>query len=178
MENVLVSIWGFMGAGKSTIGSSFATHFDWKYLDSDKEIEDKEGRSIKTIFETAGESYFRSLETKYLQQLLEKGSSHFSESPNVLLTTGGGMPIKKENRELLKKLGRSIFIHVPLEQIFERLKLDQNRPLWDQKQLNLMKERYATREPIYQEADHILRAQNKTVEEIVMEISHLIHIDK
>jgi shikimate kinase len=174
---MLVSLWGFMGAGKSTIGNRYATRFDWKHLDSDQEIENEEGFSIKAIFETTGEPYFRSLETKYLQKLLEE-SSQFSGSSRIVLATGGGMPIKKENRELLKKLGTSIFIHVPFEQIIERLKLDQNRPLWNQEQLNLMKERYAAREPIYQKADHILHTHNKTVDEIVLELNHLIHLDK
>lgn len=171
---MLISIWGFMGAGKSTVGREFASRYDWQHIDSDEEIEREEGRSIKTIFEDSGEDYFRSLETKFLQQMLQKEGAQSSWNSSILLTTGGGMPISTENRELLKKLGKSIFIHVPLEQIITRLKLDEDRPLWDQAQINLMRERYATRLPIYQEADHIIHAQNKSVEEIVIELSRII----
>lgn len=171
---MFVSIWGFMGAGKSSIGQEFAARYNWKHIDSDEEIERQEGHSIKTIFANSGEPYFRSLETKLLGRISQEVNVHSSVNPNILLTTGGGMPISTENRVLLMKLGESVFIHVPIEQIIERLKLDKDRPLWDHEQLQVMKEKYAMRLPDYQQADHVIYAHNKTIEEIVIELSSMI----
>jgi shikimate kinase len=91
-----------------------------------------------------------------------------------LLTTGGGMPVRDENRELLKKLGKTIYIHVPFDEIVERLRTDQQRPLWDNDQIEIMRERYETRLPIYLTADHTILAQDKLVDELLEEIANYI----
>jgi shikimate kinase len=171
---MFVSIWGFMGAGKSTIGKAFANQYTWQHVDSDEQIEQQEKIAIHIIFELYGENRFRELETYYLQNLFKKKQELKEEQQNILLTTGGGMPVRDDNRKLLKKLGKTIYIHVPFDEIVERLRTDQQRPLWDNEQIEIMRERYETRLPIYLTADHTILAQDKTVDELVEEIANLI----
>jgi shikimate kinase len=171
---VFISIWGFMGAGKSTIGKAFANRYQWQHLDSDEQIEEQEKIAIHKIFERYGENRFRELETNYLQRLLKNQHELGDGNQNILLTTGGGMPVREKNRELLKKLGKTIYIHVPFDEIVERLKTDQQRPLWDNDQIEIMRERYETRLPIYLTADHTILAQDKPVDELVKEIANYI----
>jgi shikimate kinase len=173
---VIYSLWGFMGAGKSTIGKAFAAQYHLKYQDSDVQIEQEQQMAIHKIFELYGEKHFRDLETLYLQRLLREQSEHKEDNQinDLLLTTGGGMPVREENRELLRSLGKSIYIHVPFDAIVHRLKTDKHRPLWDNEQIDVMKERYETRLPLYQTADYTIHTEQKTLDEIIKELAGLI----
>jgi shikimate kinase len=173
---VIYSLWGFMGAGKSTIGEAFAAQYHLQHLDSDVQIEQEQQMAIHKIFELHGENHFRDLETRYLQRLLREQSEQKEDKQKneLLLTTGGGMPVREENRELLQSLGKSIYIHVPFGDIVHRLKTDEKRPLWDSEQIEVMRERYETRLPLYQTADYHIHTQQKTLDEIIKEIACLI----
>jgi shikimate kinase len=176
---VFISLWGFMGAGKSTIGQVIATRYCMQHLDSDVLIEKEQQMAIHRIFERHGENYFRDLETQYLQRLLREQTEQKEGSENdLLLTTGGGMPVRGENRELLKRLGKSIYIHVPFEDIVHRLQTDKQRPLWDNEQIGVMKEKYETRLPLYRTADYTIITQQRTLDEIVEEIAETASLMK
>lgn len=114
---------GFMGCGKSTLGVRLSYRMKQPYLDTDKYIERIEDRSISDIFAQDGEEYFRKTETRVLEEFLDK------KLKNHVISTGGGMPVRKANRELLSKIGVVVWLRVKPETVVERLKGDTTRPL-------------------------------------------------
>ena len=113
---------GFMGSGKSTIGLGLCRRLRLPFIDTDRMIELREGRSIPEIFAGQGEEYFREKETKLLRELQ---GSRLGE----IYSVGGGTPLRAENRELLRKLGTVIYLKVSAETVIARLKNDATRPL-------------------------------------------------
>lgn len=119
-KNVLLI--GFMGAGKTTVGIKLSWRLRIPVDDTDKMIERRTGKSISEIFATEGEEAFRRMETELLKEI--------SEQPyRRILSVGGGTPVREENRELLKKCGKVIYLRVKPETVFERVKEDKTRPL-------------------------------------------------
>ncbi|AHD17890.1 bifunctional shikimate kinase/3-dehydroquinate synthase [Thermotoga maritima MSB8] len=108
-----------MGSGKSTIGKRISEVLDLQFIDMDEEIERREGRSVRRIFEEDGEEYFRLKEKELLKELVERD--------NVVVATGGGVVVDPENRELLKK-EKTLFLYAPPEVLMERVTTE-NRPL-------------------------------------------------
>ncbi|MCT4687083.1 shikimate kinase [Vallitalea sp.] len=165
-ENILLV--GFMGSGKSVVGKRLSKILNRDFIDTDTEIEKEEKRSIKDIFYNDGEDYFRNLESKLLETLVDKN--------NCIISTGGGIVLRENNRELLKKIGKVIFLHADVEHILNNVKNDDTRPL-------LQTEDYATkiskmlesREDKYlSSADIIIQTSGKDVESIAEEIITLL----
>ena len=160
-----IVLMGFMGAGKTTIGKALAERLSWDFIDTDAEIEKEQGRKISEIFETEGEQAFRDMETRLLKKL-EKSEEQF------VLSIGGGMPVREENRELLRKIGTVVYLKATKEELVRRLSGDTNRPLlqggaMEEKVAALM----AAREHIYLETAHReVVTDGKSVEELVKEI--------
>lgn len=182
MKNNIVLI-GYMGCGKSTIGRKIAEMFQMPFVDTDVWIEEKEGISISEIFEVKGEPYFRDLETQCLRELLKKDKTVdfrkendrekvASERKPYLISVGGGLPVREENREFLKQLGLVIYLKAKPETIYERVKSDTTRPLLQtenpfQKIIDML----AAREEKYKKAAHrIVEVDDKSVMEIIQEI--------
>lgn len=115
---------GFMGCGKTTCGRWIANNKQFEFIDTDEYIVEREQRSINEIFESEGESYFRKLETRTLQELL--ASKDFR--PKVF-SVGGGLPITEENRPLLKQLGYIVYLRTSIDELVNRLSHDTQRPL-------------------------------------------------
>lgn len=113
---------GFMGSGKTTVGVKLSYRLQVPVEDTDKLIERREGRSINEIFADDGEEYFRQLEMELLSELAGKNGSR-------IYSVGGGTPVRVENRTLLKRLGRVVYLRVSPETVYERLKNDSTRPL-------------------------------------------------
>lgn len=111
---------GFMGAGKTTMAKEISMKLRLPHLDSDIEIEKKEGIPIEEIFTTKGEAYFRNLESNWLRNL--------SDEPKVV-SCGGGLPCFNDNILILKKKGRVIYLDSPNNLILERIYTDTTRPL-------------------------------------------------
>lgn len=121
MDNIVLI--GYMGCGKTTVGKHLARVSGFDFVDTDEEIEKEQNTKISDIFANQGENAFRMMETVYLQQLLEKQTNH------IVLSTGGGMAVKEENQELLKKAGVTFYLKAKPETIYERVKTDTKRPL-------------------------------------------------
>ena len=156
---------GMMGAGKTTIGIKIAELTGRRWYDTDGLIVDKYGK-ISDIFEYYGEAHFRKLEMEIVKGL--------SEKDNLVISTGGGLVLKKENNKLLQRNGKIIFLRASLETLSKRLKVDGDRPLLQtstesirDRLQRLLKERA----PVYEHvADFIVDVDGKTPEEIAREI--------
>ena len=161
-----IVLMGFMGAGKTTIGKALAEKLSWDFIDTDAEIEKEQGRKISEIFETEGEQAFRDMETRLLKKL-EKSEERF------VLSIGGGMPVREENRELLRQIGTVVYLKATKEELVRRLSGDTSRPLLhggalEEKVAALM----AARESIYVETAHQeVVTDGKSVTELIEKIS-------
>lgn len=113
---------GFMGSGKTTIGKRLARELALPFTDTDERIEKRTGRSIKEIFAQEGEAYFRDLETEELRLLLEEGQTS-------VISVGGGLPVREENRKLMKQLGEVVYLKASTNTLVNRLSGDTTRPL-------------------------------------------------
>jgi shikimate dehydrogenase len=120
-RNVILE--GFMGSGKTTVSEILADKLELELLDTDQAIEEAEGRSISDIFAEDGEAAFREMETQLLDMVV---SEHLSE---MVISLGGGLPLREENRELLKLAGKVIYLRTTPETVFKRLEGDDTRPL-------------------------------------------------
>ena len=112
---------GPMGAGKSTLGRRLARALQFEYCDSDDELVERTGASISLIFDVEGEDGFRDREANLLQELTERD--------NIVLATGGGIVLREENRRILRERGFVVYLHAPLDRLFERTSKDTSRPL-------------------------------------------------
>jgi shikimate kinase len=113
-----------MGAGKTSLAKQLAHKLSLRHLDSDAEIEKQEGKPINEIFQNQGESYFRSLEKKWLDNL---------DSTPTIVSCGGGLPCYNDNIITLKKKGWILYLNTPIHFIIQRLDQDQKRPLLHEK---------------------------------------------
>lgn len=104
-ENVVLS--GMPGAGKSTVGKRLAEALEREFFDLDEEIIRVAGCPISDIFDSEGETAFRNLETRVLDEVL-------SHKKNIVLATGGGAILRDENVDLLHRNGKICFIDRPL----------------------------------------------------------------
>ena len=166
-ENIVLI--GYMGCGKSTVGRKAAKALGYTFLDTDSLIEKEEGMSIAKLFEEKGEDYFRNKETEVIKRLIagEKGN---------IIATGGGLPMKEENRALLTELGTVIYLKAENETLVKRLSNDKVRPLL--KNVNL-KEKIETmlaiRGPVYEAcADVVLQADCMSFYEIICQIEKIL----
>ena len=163
-----------MGCGKSTIGKRIAKDCGMNFIDTDAWIEANEKVTISEIFATKGESYFRDLETKCVKCLLEECNADNCETAErMVISVGGGLPMREENRTLLKQLGKVVYLKATEDTIYNRLKDDTTRPLLQgenpQKKIRDLME---LREEKYcQASDMVVVVDNKTVREIVEEIN-------
>jgi len=159
MKNIYLV--GFMGSGKSTVGKILAEKLNMNFIDIDKLIEEKEGMKIKDIFEQKGESYFRELERKQIEAIVNQ--------EGVIVSTGGGLGANLDNMNLMKKNGDVIWLDVSLNTVLDRLKNDQDRPLLKQP-TEKIKQLFEERKNIYRLANIRINADKKTPSQIVEEI--------
>ena len=157
---------GFMGSGKSTVGKYIARSMgDKNFIDTDEYIVEEEGMPITEIFSTKGEEYFRELETKTL--------GYFKTNyRNTVFSTGGGMPLRKENADILRKIGTVVYLRVTADTIYERVKDDTKRPLLQvdnpyERICKLLDEREGK---YVAAADKIVDTDGKSLKDIVGEI--------
>jgi shikimate kinase len=112
---------GFMGSGKSTIGPPVARALGYAFIDLDNEIETGEGKTIEEIFVASGEPLFRSLERKYLQQLIGEADSVFA--------LGGGTVTVPGMISYLKSTGVLVYLRTDADELVPRLRGHTHRPL-------------------------------------------------
>jgi shikimate kinase len=146
---------GPMGSGKTTIGQRVAKRLEMDFLDCDRNLEKQTGASVNLIFDVEGESGFRERESKMLKILTSR--------QNLLLATGGGTVLNRENRELLKRTGLVVYLQTSVSQQLHRLRLDRTRPLLQEGNRRQKLTRLAAaRNPVYEElADLVFPSRNR-----------------
>lgn len=163
MGNVILI--GFMGCGKSSVAVKLSYRLKQPVTDMDRWIEKKEGRTISEIFAENGEEAFREMETEALRQLKETAK-------NQVISAGGGVAGKEENRTLMKEIGKVVYLRAKPETLYERLKEDRSRPLLqcddpEERIRTLLAER---RESYEAAADLIVDVDGKNFGQILYEI--------
>lgn len=162
MANNNIILTGFMGSGKTTLGLRLSYRLRLPFLDTDNLIVQKAGMSIPEIFETQGEAAFRQMETELLKELRERTGRY-------IISTGGGTPLREENREALKQLGTVVLFRVSPEEVWNRIGKDKNRPLLqcDDPQQRI-RDLLAERTPKYEAAaDLIIDVDGKEFAEVL-----------
>lgn len=160
MKSNIVLI-GFAGAGKTSVGKRLARILNRQFFDTDQMIERVAGLPVPAIIEKFGEKHFRAKEKEVIKDL--------SEKEKVVVSTGGGAVVDRENFEMLKKKGLIICLSAKPEVIYYRVKEEGNRPLLQKKGevywniLRLMRER----EEIYRQADFVLDTSDLNYEQII-----------
>lgn len=156
---------GFMGSGKTTIGKLLAEKLALPVVDTDKFIEENLNKTVREIFETEGEDRFREYEHQFLNVI---------PTENTIVTTGGGIILKKENRDWMRNNGTIIYLHCEPEEILKRLADDNTRPLLDGDKQKNIQSIFTERLSYYNDADIKIDTTKKTPAEIVLEIEQMI----
>lgn len=118
-----ISLIGFMGSGKSTVGEILAGKLRFIFIDLDRIIELSEEREIRDIFKRDGEKYFRESETKVTRKIYKNKKCVFA--------CGGGIVKRKENMHIIKNNSIVIYLNITARSALDRLRDDKNRPLID-----------------------------------------------
>jgi shikimate kinase len=164
-KNIILT--GFMGVGKTSVGTRLAKDLGYAFVDTDTLIEKDQKITITEIFSTFGEPYFRDVETRIIQQVLE--------GEGQVISTGGGAVIRDENRVAFKRAGLVVCLMAEPEVILERIKHETHRPLLQTPDpMAKIKELLSSREKFYHQADLIIDTSQKSVDDAVTEIKEKV----
>lgn len=163
-----IVLMGFMGSGKSTLGTRLAAKLDMPFTDLDRRIESAAGKTIPEIFGELGESAFRELESEALIRVFHE--------PIQVIAIGGGAPCREDHISLIKEQSVSVYLKISVDALFNRLwKQSPGRPLIAGKNPEELKSfidnLLTTRERFYCQADIILESDQITVNQILTELT-------
>ena len=158
---------GYMGSGKSTLGRKLAGELGLSWIDLDEEFEVRYKIGIPAFFKKYGEKAFRELETKLITE--------FSTVPDIVLSTGGGLPCFNDNMQLLNQTGLTVYLEAEPGLIISRIEPSaRKRPLFNQMQgentLQKITEHLKSREPYYKQAKITIDAANPDMAELTLRI--------
>jgi len=155
---------GFMCTGKTSVGKLLAEKLGYQFVDTDDLIEQRVGMKISDIFAVYGEPYFRDVETEVVKEVAKKDK--------FVISTGGGVVLRKVNMDELRKNGIIINLTAKPETIYNRLKNQPGvRPLLNKPNpMNEIIKLLSQREEYYKNCDLRIETDNFTVEQIVQQI--------
>ncbi len=167
MKNNIILL-GMMGAGKSSIGKKLKEVLtNFTFIDVDDYIENKADMKISDIFAKYSEKYFRDLETETIKELCQ--------NDNQIISLGGGSFEREENRNILAKTGKTIYLRAMAQTLFDRIKSETHRPLLKQGfGVEKVEEILSKRAINYEKASIIIDTDGKTPYNIIDEIQKRI----
>lgn len=162
MKNIFLI--GYMGTGKSTVAAYMAKQYGLEVLEMDQMIVEREGMSISDIFAKQGEGYFRDVETNLLIEI--------QSQENKVVSCGGGVVLREQNVEEMRKGGKIVLLSAKAETILERVKDDDSRPLLQgNKNVEFINDMLEKRRPKYESAaDIVIQTDGKQIKDICNEI--------
>jgi shikimate kinase len=169
----MIFLIGYRGTGKSTVARLLASQLGWEFRDADAVLEAKFGRSITDIFQKDGEAKFRAMEVEVLAELCKLS--------RVVVATGGGIVLREENRELMRRAGRIVWLTADLDTLWKRMLADaaegRPRPALSVGGRAEIEELLRVREPLYRAcAEFSVDTTGRTPEEIADEIAARIEV--
>ena len=168
MKHKKIAFIGMMGSGKSTIAKNLAENCNLELFEADEIFEKQEKITIRDFFEKFGEEEFREKESEILKKIVKK--------ENFILSTGGGIVLKKENREILFDSDiTTIYLKASPNSIYNRIKNQTQRPLLQvQNPREEIEKIIKNREIYYNLANYSILTDNKTINEITVEIEKIL----
>lgn len=164
-KNIILT--GFMGVGKTSVGTRLAKDLGYTFVDTDEIIEADEQTAISEIFATRGEPYFRDVEARVVRRVME--------GEGQVISTGGGAVIRDENREAFRTGGLTVCLTGRPEVIFDRIKRETHRPLLQVGDpLAKIRELLESREACYRLADMTIDTSDKSVKDVIAEIKERV----
>lgn len=152
---------GYRGSGKTTVGKFLADKIKYEFADTDEYIEKNQKISIPEIVDRYGWNYFRNIETKITKSI--------SLNNNMVVSTGGGIILRQENMDNLKKNGWTVYLRTTPLKIYDRIKDSQNRPslTGNKSFLDEIYEVLKEREHLYEKyADYIIDTDDYNITEL------------
>ena len=155
---------GLMGTGKSTVARLLADHYGIECLDTDKLVEQRAGRSVRSIFDVQGEDAFRNLESEVLDSCLR--------SPDGCVVAGaGGVVLRESNREALRRASSTgafvVWLSAPPAVLMTRTARGQHRPLLDDDREGTLNRMARERSALYAEvADITVDVSDRSAESV------------
>lgn len=160
---------GFMGAGKSTVGRIAAEHLQFHFVDTDHLIESRIGQSVSDIFTRQGEVAFRQYEKEQVAEL--------ATQTGLVISAGGGLVLDPENLASLKTHSLVVCLWAPAETIWERVRGQSHRPLLQGPDpLARIREMLAARGPAYRQADVLIHSGLRSPKEVAQQLVHQFHL--
>ncbi|UCG78145.1 MAG: shikimate kinase [Nitrospirota bacterium] len=161
MKNIVLT--GFMGAGKTSVARELSSRLGMKIVDMDDEIEKEQGMTINDIFARFGEERFRELESEMAKKV--------SGLSGAVISTGGGIVLRKENITHLRTNGHVVCLMVSPEAVLKRTSGSDVRPLLNVNDpLGKIKELLDHRMPFYKNADIIIETDDRSPRQVADEI--------
>ena len=165
---------GYLGSGKTTVGSILSEKLECPFMDTDMEMKNKTGMPVYILYMNFGESGFRLWEAELLKRTIEQTNE---SGQQWVISCGSGTPVRQENTDRLKKQKNVVFLEGDLNTFFERAKDDPKRPAAFphvenlEERLEMFGEQYENWLPAYKEqADIIINVDGKTPEQVADEI--------
>ncbi len=178
-RNSRIFLTGFMGSGKSTIGPILANTIGFDFVDSDRLLEDREGKSVAEIFRETGEQYFRALEEALIAGLCRR--------ERIVVSLGGGSLVNEHNLRNVATAGVLVYLRTDPRRLAQRLARKGNRPLLrdaegerlsGERLLRRIEDLFNERESTYRNADFTFETTDIkvgiTVDQIVKALSHIL----
>lgn len=141
-----ITLTGFMGCGKTTLGKKLAKRLGYTFIDTDQLIEHQQGAKTSDLFSVHGEAYFRTLEQQALAEVLQRD--------RCVIATGGGALVRQPNLQWALEQSTVVYLELPFEELLERVLFSpKDRPLVDVKDPEtVVHHLFESRLPFYQQA--------------------------